>query len=30
MKDEIKKRVPEKFRDINIKAFETGLSYIRR
>ena len=30
MKAEIKKRVPEKFRDINIKAFETGLSYIRR
>ena len=30
MKAEIKKRVPEKFRDINIKAFETGLTYIRR
>ena len=27
MKSEIIKRVPEKFKDINLKAFETGLKY---
>ena len=30
MKAEIKKRVPERFADINLKAFETGYLYYRR